>query len=96
MIHQYWPDIANDGTVIPFAELAMQACADVHRQQPEEWDVKVWNTSELREGLEHSLVNHHIYDRTAPSSDLRSHIVRYEVLLHYGGIFLSSSMCCLR
>jgi hypothetical protein len=99
IIHQFW-----EGSKQP-PQMLMQKCRDMHPG----WAHRVWNNAEIRrhfpsmqqaqdgplarDGKTGQLLNQDLY---RGELNLLSDIMRYEVLMWYGGVYVDADMECVR
>ena len=98
IIHQFWE--GSNGR----PEVLLQKCKDMHPG----WEHRVWNNEEIRkhfpsaestvgflprDGAHGELVNQDLYGGVL---NLLSDIMRYEVLMLYGGVYLDADTECFR
>ena len=98
IIHQFWE--GEHGR----PEVLLQKCKDMHP----DWEHRVWNNAEIRkhfpsaestvgflprDGAHGELVNQDLYGGVL---NLLSDIMRYEVLMLYGGVYVDADTECFR
>ncbi len=101
VIHQFW-----EGGVERKPEIWLQKCREVHG----DWEHIIWDNDLIRErfpskennagyllydGVHGELVNQNYYN-TAHEKNLLSDIIRYEVLMFFGGMYIDADTECFR
>jgi hypothetical protein len=102
IIHQFW-----EGNSQGKPEFFMQKCKDLHPS----WTFYLWNNDMIKskfpskmnsvghfetDGQGGQLLNQDFYQKGSHSLNLLSDILRYEVLLFYGGVYVDADEECLR
>jgi inositol phosphorylceramide mannosyltransferase catalytic subunit len=100
LIHQFWVGERKPG-------MALQQCKDVHTG----WQYQLWNQETFLEqfpsdtpdvgmpvfdGSHGKLINQDLYDRPGQPPNLLSDIMRFEVVMLLGGVYIDADSECLR
>ena len=102
ILHQFW-----EGNPQGMPDVYMQKCKHVHS----DWEHIIWNRQRIKElfpsmenavgylgydGTNGHLVNQDLFDQPSAPLNLLSDILRYEVLMLFGGVYVDADSECFR